>query len=114
MPTNALTCSLFSGQLSLMVIMPPDQLDHIDAGGSEKQSACGAGEENLDFVESLRNSDIELIVTRHEQTAGAPREIQGFRNEPCDNCTQALPVYAASKAFRGPVTIDINHLNRDT
>jgi len=28
------------------------------------------GEENLDFVESLRNSDIELVVTRHEQAAG--------------------------------------------
>jgi acetolactate synthase-1/2/3 large subunit len=28
------------------------------------------GEENLDFVESLRNSYIKLIVTRHEQTGG--------------------------------------------
>ena len=28
------------------------------------------GEENLDFVESLRTSPIELIPTRHEQTAG--------------------------------------------
>jgi acetolactate synthase-1/2/3 large subunit len=28
------------------------------------------GEENLDFVESLRHSSIELIVTRHEQAAG--------------------------------------------
>jgi acetolactate synthase I/II/III large subunit len=28
------------------------------------------GEENLDFVESLRNSKIKLIVTRHEQVAG--------------------------------------------
>lgn len=28
------------------------------------------GEENLDFVEALRHSDIELIVTRHEQGAG--------------------------------------------
>jgi acetolactate synthase I/II/III large subunit len=28
------------------------------------------GEENLDFVESLRTSSIELIPTRHEQTAG--------------------------------------------
>ncbi len=28
------------------------------------------GEENLDFLESLRNSDIELILTRHEQGAG--------------------------------------------
>lgn len=28
------------------------------------------GEENLDFVESLRTSKIQLIVTRHEQTAG--------------------------------------------
>src|SRR6202051_3413387 len=27
------------------------------------------GEENLDVVESLRNSKIELIVTRHEQAA---------------------------------------------
>jgi acetolactate synthase-1/2/3 large subunit len=27
------------------------------------------GEENLDFVESLRNSKIELILTRHEQAA---------------------------------------------
>ena len=28
------------------------------------------GEENLDLVESLRNSSIQLIVTRHEQGAG--------------------------------------------
>ncbi len=28
------------------------------------------GEENLDFVESLRDSSIKLIVTRHEQAAG--------------------------------------------
>jgi len=28
------------------------------------------GEENLDFVESLRNSNIELVLTRHEQAAG--------------------------------------------
>ncbi|MBV9653207.1 MAG: acetolactate synthase large subunit [Acetobacteraceae bacterium] len=28
------------------------------------------GEENLDVVESLRNSTIELIITRHEQAAG--------------------------------------------
>ena len=27
------------------------------------------GEENLDVVESLRPSTIELVVTRHEQTA---------------------------------------------
>ena len=28
------------------------------------------GEENLDFVESLRTSKIQLVVTRHEQGAG--------------------------------------------
>ena len=28
------------------------------------------GEENLDFLESLRESDIELVLTRHEQAAG--------------------------------------------
>ncbi len=28
------------------------------------------GEENLDFLESIRESDIELVVTRHEQAAG--------------------------------------------
>ncbi len=28
------------------------------------------GEENLDFLESLRNSKIELVLTRHEQAAG--------------------------------------------
>jgi acetolactate synthase I/II/III large subunit len=28
------------------------------------------GEENLDVVESLRNSSIELVITRHEQAAG--------------------------------------------
>ena len=28
------------------------------------------GEENLDFVESLRTSNIRLILTRHEQAAG--------------------------------------------
>ena len=28
------------------------------------------GEENLDFLEALRTSDIKLILTRHEQAAG--------------------------------------------
>ncbi|MDH3324692.1 MAG: thiamine pyrophosphate-binding protein, partial [Candidatus Peregrinibacteria bacterium] len=28
------------------------------------------GEENLDFLDSLKNSNIKLIVTRHEQAAG--------------------------------------------
>ncbi|MDM8535823.1 thiamine pyrophosphate-binding protein [Desulfobacterales bacterium HSG17] len=28
------------------------------------------GEENLDFLESLKNSSIRLILTRHEQAAG--------------------------------------------
>src|SRR6202012_4222201 len=28
------------------------------------------GEENLDLLESLRNSKIQLILTRHEQAAG--------------------------------------------
>src|SRR5271170_1890217 len=28
------------------------------------------GEENLDFLESLRTSRIQLVVTRHEQVAG--------------------------------------------
>src|SRR5262245_54606823 len=28
------------------------------------------GEENLDLLESLRNSSIKLILTRHEQAAG--------------------------------------------
>ena len=28
------------------------------------------GEENLDMLESIRNSEIELILTRHEQAAG--------------------------------------------
>ena len=28
------------------------------------------GEENLDFLESLRTSNIKLILTRHEQGAG--------------------------------------------
>ena len=28
------------------------------------------GEENLFFLEALRNSDIQLILTRHEQAAG--------------------------------------------
>ena len=28
------------------------------------------GEENLDVVESLRGSKIELVLTRHEQAAG--------------------------------------------
>jgi acetolactate synthase-1/2/3 large subunit len=28
------------------------------------------GEENLDVVESLRTSSIELVLTRHEQAAG--------------------------------------------
>ena len=38
---------------------------------SQQSIMCmSAGEENLDFVESLRQSSIKLLVTRHEQTAG--------------------------------------------
>ena len=36
-----------------------------------------AGEENLDFVESIRKSSIKLIVTRHEQTGGFMAAIVG-------------------------------------
>jgi len=28
------------------------------------------GEENLDFINSLKESSIELVLTRHEQAAG--------------------------------------------
>jgi acetolactate synthase-1/2/3 large subunit len=35
------------------------------------------GEENLDVVESLRNSDIELVLTRHEQAAAFMAATQG-------------------------------------
>ena len=38
--------------------------------GSAVERFCRAGEENLDFVDSLRESSIKLMVTRHEQTAG--------------------------------------------
>src|SRR6266853_3512756 len=35
------------------------------------------GEENLDVVESLRNSKIELVLTRHEQAAGFMADTHG-------------------------------------
>jgi acetolactate synthase-1/2/3 large subunit len=35
------------------------------------------GEENLDVVESLRKSKIELILTRHEQAAGFMAATEG-------------------------------------
>src|SRR5712664_3254998 len=35
------------------------------------------GEENLDFVESLRTSKIELVLTRHEQAAAFMAATQG-------------------------------------
>src|SRR5215204_2451126 len=35
------------------------------------------GEENLDVVESLRNSKIELVLTRHEQAAAFMAATQG-------------------------------------
>src|ERR1700758_1774181 len=35
------------------------------------------GEENLDVVESLRNSSIELVLTRHEQAAAFMAATQG-------------------------------------
>lgn len=35
------------------------------------------GEENLDVVESLRNSRIEMILTRHEQAASFMAATQG-------------------------------------
>jgi acetolactate synthase I/II/III large subunit len=41
----------------------------LEAEGVEHVFAV-PGEENLDFIESLRSSSIRLVVTRHEQTAG--------------------------------------------
>src|ERR1700758_4312169 len=35
------------------------------------------GEENLDVVESLRNSSIQLVLTRHEQAAAFMAATQG-------------------------------------
>lgn len=35
------------------------------------------GEENLDFLDSLKNSSIQLISTRHEQGAGFMAAIYG-------------------------------------
>ena len=35
------------------------------------------GEENLDVLESLRNSKIELVLTRHEQAAAFMAATQG-------------------------------------
>jgi acetolactate synthase-1/2/3 large subunit len=35
------------------------------------------GEENLDVVESLRRSSIQLIVTRHEQSAARTCDLHG-------------------------------------
>ena len=35
------------------------------------------GEENLDVVESLRHSGIELVLTRHEQTAASMAATHG-------------------------------------
>ena len=35
------------------------------------------GEENLDLLEALRESSIELVVTRHEQAAGFMAAAEG-------------------------------------
>ncbi len=35
------------------------------------------GEENIDFLEALRNSDIKFVLTRHEQGAGFMADIYG-------------------------------------
>ena len=43
---------------------------HEDLNRGKTFCGCHAGEENLDFVESIRKSSIKLIVTRHEQTGG--------------------------------------------
>src|SRR3954464_15304901 len=40
----------------------------LENGGAERVSGV-AGEENLDVVESLRQSSIKLVITRHEQAA---------------------------------------------
>lgn len=45
------------------------------------------GEENLDFLESLRPSSIRLVLTRHKQAAGANRRqicrmLQAFVKKP--------------------------------
>lgn len=41
----------------------------LENGGVERVFGV-PGEENLDLVESLRASSIELLVTRHAQAAG--------------------------------------------
>lgn len=48
----------------------------LEAEGVDKVFAV-PGEENLDLLEALRESSIELIITRHEQAAGFMAACQG-------------------------------------
>jgi len=48
------------------------------------------GEENLDFVESLRTSKIQLIVTRHEQAAGFMAATYGRLTRKAGVCLSTL------------------------
>ena len=48
------------------------------------------GEENLDFLESLRKSSIQLILTRHEQTAGFMAAMYGRLTNKVGVCMSTL------------------------
>src|SRR5512146_2787431 len=48
------------------------------------------GEENLDFLESLRTSKIKLILTRHEQTAAFMAATYGRRTGKAGVCFSTL------------------------
>jgi thiamine pyrophosphate-dependent acetolactate synthase large subunit-like protein len=59
------------------------------------------GEENLDVVESLRGSKIDLVITRHEQAAAfmAAAESYGATGSQVDSADGLAPVLEA--AFNG-------------
>jgi len=54
------------------------------------------GEENLDFLESLKNADIQLILTRHEQAAGFMAATYGRLTHTTGVCLSTLGPGAAN------------------
>ena len=59
------------------------------------------GEENLDLLESLRNSSIKLVLTRHEQGAGFMAATYGRLTGKVGVCLSTLGPGATNLGYAG-------------
>ena len=71
------------------------------------------GEENLDFLNSLKDSSIQLILTRHEQAAGFMAATYGRLTGKTGVCLSTLGPGATNLVTRADGDIKISHPQPD-